>query len=159
MKKLLFLLCMFTASLSHANESCLFPPCPEPPTQEEIKTSDIVFNKTKYILGAAFDIQNKNNGTTYKNIPDFVNKTNKIKTDLKALIKQAESLNIQAGRIEMVVSLNTIDQCISFDQSAIQYCSQALNELKSYLWNKTYSENWSNYPVLSNWKGFPKSMQ
>ena len=153
MKIVIFLLFALTSSLSNATENCLFPPCP---TQAEIKESDVVFNKTKYILGAAFDIQNRH---TYKNIPEFVSKTKKIKTDLKILMKQAESLHLQTSRIEVETALVHIDMCVSFNQGAIRYCSLALNELKNYLWRKNFGDNWSGYPIMSDWKGFPQTIK
>lgn len=155
MNKVLFIL-IFASTLSHADESCLFPPCPPPPTEAEFKAVDTVFKQAKYILGAAYDVQNNNNGSTYKNIPGFVKKTKRIKNDIKALSKKAEKLNRAAGGFEMVVVINTIDMCIAFDKKSIQYCSQALNELKSYHWKKSFGTNWSGYPISAKWNGFPK---
>jgi len=152
---------LFFAFMSNAiaNESCLFPPCPPPPTNSEIKAADNVFKKTKYILGAAFDVQNSNDGKKYKNIPDFVSKTKALKSDIKLLGKLAKNLHAELGGFQLQIAISNIEQCISFNQSAIQYCSQALTELKNYHWEQAFGTSWSGYPVTKNWAGFPKSLK
>ncbi len=158
MKYLLAIIFIIAPQVSSANEDCLFPPCAPPPTSAEIKKAEIVFKKAKYILGASFDIQNKNNGSTYKNIPDFVNKTKKLKSDIKALKKQTESLHQQLGGFQLNVALSNTELCISFNQSAIQYCSQALAELKDYYWGQAFGTSWSGYPFNKQWTGFPNKL-
>ena len=158
MKYLLAIIFIIAPAITSANEDCLFPPCAPPPTNAEIKKADIVFKKAKYILGASFDLQNKNNGTTYKNILDFVKKTKKLKLDIKALQKQTETLHQQLGGFQLNVAVSNIDQCVSFNQSAIQYCSQALTELKNYHWEQTFGTDWSGYPITQQWTGFPTTL-
>jgi len=158
MKCLLAIILVIAPPTASANEDCLFSPCAAPPTNAEIQKAVIVFKKAKYILGASFDLQNKNNESTYKNIPDFVKNTKKLKSDIKALQKQTESLHQQLGSFQLNIAISNIDQCVSFNPSAIKYCSQALTELKNYHWEQNFGTSWSDYPVNQQWAGFPSTL-
>lgn len=155
MKKLLFLALVFMSSLSHADEGCLFPPCPPPPTDAELKEANKVFTKTKYILGATFDVHDIN----AKSIPEFVSKTKRIKNDLNILKNEAKKLNLQAGRGMLTNAVGTIELCISYNKSAVEYCHQALTVLKDYFWSKHFGTTWSGYPVMKEWNGFPEKIK
>ena len=150
MRNVMFLL-LFVSSCCQAEDACLFPPCP-PPTDDEIEAVDEMFVKVKYILGAAFDVQNK---SPYENIPDFVQGTRKLKQDIHNLRKTAKLLNVQAGGFDMAAAITQVDLCVSLNQTAIQYCHQALGGLKDYFWTKHFGTNWSGYEGKEDLSGFP----
>ena len=89
--KIILLVILIMPVISHATDDCLFPPCPDPPTELEFMAVDKMFVKVKYILGAAYQIKDHE----YKNIPEYVSKTKKIRRDLVILHKQAKKLNKQ----------------------------------------------------------------
>lgn len=157
-KVMIFLFIVAVISpISYADEGCLFPPCPPPPTEDEVRAVDETFKKARYILGAAFDVQNKRD--EYNNIPDFVNRTKRLKQDIETLESEAKLLNIQAGGIDLVGALGTIKLCVSFSQNAIDFCHQALNLLKNHLWENNFGGHWSGYPPMTEWNGFPDFMK
>ncbi|MCZ6802797.1 MAG: hypothetical protein O7D86_02380 [Proteobacteria bacterium] len=127
--KIIIFVFLFVSTLTSADEGCLFPPCPPPPTESEIVAVDSMLIKVKYILGAAYRVKNN----TYKNIPEFVNRTKKLKQDIATLHSEAKQLNVQAGGLDMAVAIDEIRVCISsFNYDSIQFCHQALNGLKTY---------------------------
>lgn len=153
-----FAVLIFLISISaEAEDSCPFPPCLQPPVEGEVKAANELFKKAKFILGAAFDSQNKHYDPeqSYKNISDFVKRTEKLKSDIKALENHAKKLNPQAGGIELSLALSDAYLCVSFDQSAMQYCTHSLNTLKSWVWEKQFGSNWSGYESSGDWRGFP----
>lgn len=159
MKSIFGIIVILISTSSFASESCLFPPCLPAPTAKEKQAAELIFKNAKYILGASFDIQNNNNRSTYENIPDFVQKTKTLKEDIKSLGKQAEELHTQLNGFQLKVAISNIELCIAYNQSAIQYCHQALTELKNYHWEQSFGTSWSGFPITQKWSGFPKSLK
>ncbi|MCZ6802988.1 MAG: hypothetical protein O7D86_03390 [Proteobacteria bacterium] len=167
MKTIIFVL-FFISTLSHT--AWALPvgwPDPPPPTKAEIEAVDKMFVKVRYILGAAFGVDFKRGidpaaSTTYKNIPDFVKKTKRLKQDIKKLREEASSLNLQAFGGYIHRAVGHTEYCVSsFLNSAGQHCQLALVALKDYLWEKKFVgvDFWSGYPVGTEWSGFPESMK
>ena len=155
MKNIVIFLVLFSSFVS-AEEGCLFPPCPPPPTEAEVMAVDNMLLKVKYILGAAYMVKNN----TYKNIPEFIEKTKKLKQDVMSLHAEAKNLNVQAGGIDMSIAIDEIRVCISsFNYDSIQSCHQALNDLKTYYWEREFTGSWSGYPLAQEWNGFPSKME
>lgn len=137
----------------------------------DAEAADNMFMKVKYILGAVWTVQNKiwiddfenkvGNERTYKNASDFFIKTKRLKEDVKKLAKQARLLNALNARINMIATLGDIEMCImsyKFDNPT-SYCHQAISQLKTYFWEKAFGVDWSGYPDLQEWNGFPKEMK
>jgi hypothetical protein len=126
-------------------------------TPDEKKSLNVVFQKAKYILGAAYDSQNiqYDKQLAYKNIPDFNARTNTLKADIEKLRLQAQNIN---GGLEISLALADMALCVSFDKSAMSYCSQALKSLKNWDWEDRYGTSWSGYGYGKPWIGFPSDM-
>lgn len=156
MKFISILLLTFSAAFTQADETCLFgPPCPPPPTQADMLAADEVFNKARYALGAVYDAKSKKYyGEGYKNIPDYVQKTARLKQDILLFHAEAKKLNKQAGGVYLPVIVFNMSLCLNSYASS-EFCSQSLSLLKDYLWNKEFPGSWSDYPTNKPWSGFP----
>lgn len=118
-----------------------------------------IFMKIRYILGAAFNIHNQyfidkmdNVKINHNYLVNIFAEMEKIKREIK-LIKSEKTL-----LIEQKIILAEINLCMA-GMDSFYGCQNALISLKNYLWGKTFGTDWSNYPALTQWHGFPDSMK
>ncbi|PHS11842.1 MAG: hypothetical protein COA86_18920 [Kangiella sp.] len=164
MRILILVTLLIAPNLSYGKDSCIFGPCKpvKPPTALEIETLEKVFKQTKYLLAAAYNSQAKryHPNVAYKNIPDWDVRTKKLRSDINKLIKQAKTLNPQLGGGDIEVALSNTLLCVSFAKTYDEFCTVALNGLKSWLWDKEFGTNWADfdYDYKGDYIGLPKHL-
>jgi len=144
---------LFLSSIVTAEDDCIFESCNSPPTQEERKGELRIFDKTRYILGAVYTAKNRRyiDPGFYKNIPDYVSKTKRLKQDVIALEKEAT----QFPYLKVAVTYTRL--CISsYADNATQNCREAVTILREWFFEHHLGGNWSGYPYGTEvWQGFP----
>ncbi len=162
--KIIILLLVLIVAPSHANDDSEQLAVP---INTELDEHNKIFIKIRYILGAAFDIHIKKFTNDLKTTPnEFVAETKKIRLNIKLLESEAALLTdvelLDAGLLSDKIYVNMILSEINLCMAGMDNfygCQQALISLKDRLWGKTFGTDWSNYPSLTTWDGFPGSMK
>lgn len=154
--KMIILLLVLIVAPSYANDDLEQPATP---TNTEVQKHNKTFIKIRYILGAAFSLHSEKIINDFNNVKftdndwaELISKMEKIKRDIK-LIESESTLSID----EKIILAET-NICMS-GISNLDNCQQALVFSKDYLWGETFGTDWSNYPPLTPWDGFPDSMK
>lgn len=152
MKIIIFTL-FFISTLSYAEDELAWVP----PTKAEVEAIDKMFVKIKYILGAVYAVRIKIiiNEEGYTNIPDFSKSTKKLK---KTIYDLREEYSKEAYGGYLTSALSSALLCIASYNVDTFHCDQSLIILKDYFWEKEFDTNWSGYPTLADWTGFPEHM-
>lgn len=151
MKPLMIIALLFS-SMSYAQD------CVSPTKDPAINK---LFDKTRYILGAAFDSQNVNyiDGMEYKNMADFRKRTALLKSDIDQLKQELKQMDV-AEKLMLGAAVTEMSLCVSFIKSKIEWCSQALNTLKDYYWRtKLDGNDHAGHESFSEWTGFPDHLK
>ena len=151
MKLIIFVLCIIVQSLSYAADYNYLS------ADAEAKALDKIFTKARYILNAALNahILKLIEPEKYENILAFVGITEKLVSDANVLQEEANKLG--KGALYLVIAINQVIICASSLGDDSQ-CLQSLTSLKDFLWNRKFGKEWSDYPPLTIWTGFPEGM-